>query len=183
VVTDRTWRPSSRSQWAVTVATILVSAALAAGLPRVADATAPGDTAIAAGERVESQGVSVEVPAGWVMPGDAVLLVLDKGSANFLLFPPTADPTSPTDAVTASAALFTDAQIGEATPFSTESGLEGASIVVTDTGGETTMLYAISDGANLASGQASAPTDEWAAIEPEVQSMLGTIEITGVPSS
>jgi hypothetical protein len=179
---DQTWQPSSRSQWTVAVMAVLVCAALASGLPRLADATAPDDTEVTAGERIELGGVSVEVPAGWVLPGDATLVVLDKGSAKFILFPPAADATPPTDAVVADAANYPDATVGDTTTFTTESGLAGASIILTGTDGLTTMLYALSDGTNLVRGQTSAPTDEWEAIEPEVQAMLGTVEITGVPS-
>lgn len=177
------WQPTSRSQWAVVVVSIVVCALLAMGLPRLAEATAPEDTEITAGERIELQGVSVEVPSGWVLPGDAVLMALDKGSAKFLLFPPTADPTPPTEAVVADAANYTDGTVGEAASFTTDGGLAGASIIVTGADGYTTMLYAFSDGTNLVRGQTSAPADDWGAIESEVQSMLVTVEITGVPTS
>ena len=176
------WQPTSRSQWAVVVVSILVCGALALGLPRLAEATAAKDTEIEAGERIELAGVSVEVPAGWVLPGDAALVVLDKGPAKFILFPPAADATPPTDAVVADAANYPDATAGDATSFTTESGLAGASIIVTGSDGLTTMLVALSDGTNLVRGQTYAPTEEWEAIEPEVQAMLGTVEITGVPS-
>jgi len=162
--------------------TIVVCAALALGLPRLAEATAPEDTEVAAGERIEMEGVSVEVPAGWVLPADAVVIALEKGSAKFLLFLAGADPTPPTDAVVADAANYTDATVGEATPFTTDSGLAGASVIVTDASGFTTMLYAFSDGTNLVRGQTSAPTDEWGATESDVQAMLVTVEITGVPT-
>jgi len=180
---DQPFRSSHSGQWVVIAVTILVSALFGLGLPRLAEATQPEDTTVASGERVERQGVSVEVAAGWILQGDTPLVVLDKGTAKFLLFPPVADTTTPTDAVTADSVVLTGVTLGEVIPFTTESGLTGASVTYTDASGFTTMLFAYSDGTNLARGQVSASSDEWDAIESEIESMLGTLEITGVPSS
>jgi hypothetical protein len=174
---DRPWQPGNRAQWSAVVVTLVISAILAIGLPRLADATAPQDTEIAAGERVEQGGVSVEVPAGWVRKAAAVVLAIDKGSVGLLLFPPAADPTTPADSVTTTAAGFTDATIGEVTEFTTDSGLDAASVTVTDAT-TTTVLYAFSDGTDLAGGQLSVACDEWAVLQPEVDTMLRTVEFT-----
>jgi hypothetical protein len=164
------------------VVTLVISAALAIGLPRLAESTAPQDTEIAAGERVEKGGVSVEVPAGWVRKAGAVVLAIDKGGAGLLLFPPAADPTTPADSVTTTAAAFTDADIGEVASFTTDSGLDAASVTVTD-GTTTTVLYAFGDGTTLAGGQLSAAPDEWAALQTEVEAMLRTVEFTEASAS
>ena len=161
--------------------TLVIAAVLAIGLPRLAESTAPQDTQIAAGERVEQAGVSVEVPAGWVRKAGAVVLAIDKGSAGLLLFPPAADPTSPSDAVTTTAAMFTDATIGEVSTFTTDSGLDAASVTVDDAT-TTTVLCAFSDGTDLAGGQLSITPDEWATLQPEVETMLRTVAFTEASS-
>jgi hypothetical protein len=176
-VTDRSWRPGTRAQWSAVVVTLVVAAVFAIGLPRLAESTAPQDEAIPAGGRVDEGGVSVEVPAGWVRKAAAVVLAIDKGSAGLLLFPPAADPTTPADSVTTTATGFTDATIGEVTEFTTDSGLDAASVTVTDATA-TTVLYAFSDGTDLASGQLSVTPDEWATLQPEVETMLRTVEFT-----
>jgi hypothetical protein len=176
-VNGRSWRPGNRAQWSAVVVTLVISAALAIGLPRLAESTAPQDEAILAGERVEEGGVSVQVPAGWVRRAGAVVLAIDKGSAGLLLFPPAADPTTPAESVTTTAAVFTDADVGEVTSFTTDSGLHAASVTVTDAT-MTTVLYAFSDGTDLASGQLSVASDEWEALQPEVEAMLRTLEFT-----
>jgi len=178
---ERSWRPGNRAQWVAVVVTLVISAVFAIGLPRLAESTAPQDTEIAAGERVEEAGVSVEVPAGWVRKAGAVVLAIDKGAAGLLLFPPVADPTSPDDAVTTTAAGFTDASVGEVSTFTTDSGLDAASVTVSDAA-TTTVLYAFSDGATLANGQLSVAPDEWAALQPEVGTMLRTVEFTEASS-
>jgi hypothetical protein len=178
---DRSWRPGNRAQWVAVVVTLVISAVFAIGLPRLAESTAPQDEAIPAGERVEEGGVSVEVPAGWVRKAAAVVLAIDKGGAGLLLFPLAADPTSPADAVTTTAATFTDATVGEVTSFTTDSGLDAASVTVTDET-TTTLLYAFGDGTTLASGQLSVASDEWAALQAEVETMLRTVEFTEASS-
>lgn len=179
---DRSWQPGNRAQWVAVVVTLVISAVFAIGLPRLAESTAPQDKEIAAGERVEQGGVSVEVPAGWVRKAGAVVLAIDKGGAGLLLFPPAADPTTPSDAITSTAAAFTDATVGEVTSFTTDSGLDAASVIVTDAA-ETTVLYAFTDGTQLASGQLSVVSDEWAAIQPEVEAMVRTFAFTEGSSS
>ena len=174
---ERSWRPGNRAQWVAVVVTLVISAVFAIGLPRLAESTAPQDEAIPAGDRVEQGGVSVEVPAGWVRKAGAVVLAIDKGDAGLLLFPLAADPTSPADAVTTTAATFTNATVGEVTSFTTDSGLDAASVTVTDATA-TTVLYAFSDGTDLASGQLSVASDEWATLQPEVEAMLRTVEFT-----
>jgi hypothetical protein len=181
-VVDRPWQPGTRAQWSVVGVTLVISAFLAIGLPRLAESTTPQDTEIAAGERVEQGGVSVEVPAGWVRRAAAVVLAIDKGGAGLLLFPPAADPTTPSDSVTTTAAVLTDADAGEVTSFTTDSGLDAASVTVTDAT-TTTVLYAFSDGTTLATGQLSVAHDEWAALQTEVETMLQTVEFTEASAS
>jgi hypothetical protein len=183
MVADQHWQPGTRAQWVAVLTTVLVSAALAFGLPRLAEATAPQDQAITAGERVEAGGVSVEVPAGWATSAGAAILAINKGdAANLILFPPAADPTTPSDAVKEQAATFTDATVGDVASFTTDSGLDAASVTV-EQAGETTVLVAFTDGTNLGRGQVNAASDGWATIQAEVESMLRTVEFNEVPSS
>lgn len=99
---DQHWQPGNRAKWVAVVTTVVVAAALAFGLPRLAEATTPQDQAITAGERIEAGGVSIEVPAGWATNAGAAILAINKGDAGTLiLFPPAADPTPPADAVEA----------------------------------------------------------------------------------
>jgi hypothetical protein len=180
---DQHWEPGNRAQWAAVVTTVVISAALALGLPRLAEATAPQDKPIEAGERVEAGGVSIEVPAGWATNAGASILAINKGdAANLILFPPAADPTTPADAVEAQVATFTDATVGDLTPFTTDSGLEAASVTV-EQAGEITVLVAFSDGTNLGRGQVNAPSDGWESVKAEVEAMLRTVEFTEVPAS
>jgi hypothetical protein len=177
------WQPGNRAQWLAVVTTVVFSGALAFGLPRLAEATAPQDQAITAGERVEAGGVSIEVPAGWATNAGAAILAINKGdAANLLLFPPAADPTTPADAVQAKAATFTDATVGDVTAFTTDSGLDAAWVTV-EQAGQVTVFVAFTDGTNLGGGQLNGPTDGWDAIKAEVESMLRTVEFTGGASS
>jgi hypothetical protein len=183
MVADQHWQPGNRAQWAAVVTTVLISAALAFGLPRLAEATAPQDQPITAGERLEMGGVSIEVPAGWLTNAGAAVLAINKGdAATLLLFPPAADPTTPADAARQQATVFTDATVGDVTPFTTDSGLDAASVTV-EQDGQTTVLVAFSDGSNLGRGQVNAPSSGWDAIRAEVESMLRTVEFTEAPAS
>jgi hypothetical protein len=178
VVEDQHWQPGDRGRWVAVIVTIVLSAAFAIGLPRLAEATAPQDQAITAGERIEVAGVSIEVPAGWATNAGAAVLAINKGdAANLLLFPPAADPTTPSDAVTAQAATFTDATVGDVTTFKTASGLDAASVTVDDSN-EVTVLVAFTDGTTLGLGQVGAPSAEWGGIKGEVESMLKTVEFS-----
>jgi hypothetical protein len=183
LISEQHWQPGNRTQWVAVVTTVVISVALAFGLPRLAEATAPQDQAITAGERVEMGGVSIEVPAGWATNAGAAVLAINKGdAANLILFPPAADPTTPADAVKTQAATFTDATVGDVTSFTTDSGLDAASVTV-EQAGEITVLIAFTDGTNLGRGQVNAPSDGWGAIESEVEAMLRTVEFTGGASS
>jgi hypothetical protein len=183
MISDQRWQPGNRAQWVAVLTTVVVSAALAFGLPRLAEATAPQDQAITAGDRIESGGVSAEVPAGWATNAGAAIFAINKGdAATLLLFPPATDPTTPADAVQAKTAGFTDATIGDVTPFTTDNGMDGASITI-DQAGQVTVLIAISDGTTLGGGQLSASTVDWEAVKPEVEAMLRTVEFTGAASS
>jgi len=184
LISEQHRQPGNRAQWLAVVTTVVFSGALAVGLPRLAEATAPQDQAITAGERVEAGGVSIEVPAGWATnAGAAAILAINKGdAANLILFPPAADPTTPADAVLAQAGTFTDATIGDVTPFTTDSGLDAASVTV-DQAGEITVLIAFTDGTNLGRGQANGPSDGWDSVQAEIEAMLRTVEFTEVPAS
>jgi hypothetical protein len=183
LISEQHWQPGNRAQWLAVVTTIALSLVFAFGLPLLAEATAPKDEAITAGERIEAGGVSIEVPAGWLTNAGAAVLAINKGdAATLLLFPPAADPTTPADAVEAQTAGFTDATIGDVTSFTTDSGLDAASVTV-EQAGEVTVLVAFTDGTNLGRGQVSVPSDEWGALQPEVEAMLRTVEFTEVPSS
>jgi hypothetical protein len=183
LISEQHWQPGTRAQWIAVLATVVVSAALAFGLPRLAEATAPQGQSITAGERFEMGGVSVEVPDGWATNAGAALLAINKGdAANLILFPPAPDPTTPADAVTEQAATFTDATVGDLTPFTTDSGLEAASVTV-EQAGQVNVLVAFTDGTNLGRGQVNGPSDGWDAIKAEVESMLRTVEFTGGASS
>jgi hypothetical protein len=183
MITDQRWQPGNRAQWVAVVTTVVIAAAFAFGLPRLAEATAPQDKPITAGERVEAGGVSVEVPAGWATNAGAAVLAINKGdTANLLLFPPAPEATTPADAVQEQAATFTDATVGEVAPFKTDSGLDAALITVDD-GSEVTVLVALTDGTSLGRGQINAPSNAWDDIKAEVESMLRTVEFTEVPSS
>jgi hypothetical protein len=165
------------------VVTVALSAALALGLPWLAEATAPQDVPITAGERIEMGGVSIEVPAGWATNAGAVILAINKGdAANLLLFTPAAEPTAPREAVETQAATFTDATVGEVTPFTTDSGLDAASVTV-DQAGQVTFFIAFTDGTLLGRGQLNAPSDEWTSIKAEVESMLRTVDFSEGSSS
>jgi hypothetical protein len=94
---ERPWQPGNRAQWTAVVVTLVIPAILAIGLPRLADATAPQDTEIAAGERVEQGGVSVEVPAGWVRKAGAVVLAVLIITARFALSPSRMTTEPPAD--------------------------------------------------------------------------------------
>jgi hypothetical protein len=179
---DQQWQPGNRAQWVAVVTTLVISAAFAFGLPRLAEATAPQGQSITAGERIEMAGVSIEVPAGWATNAGAALLAINKGdAANLILFPPAPDPKTPADAVKEQAATFTDATVGDLVPFTTDSGLEAASITVD--GAEVTVLIAFSDGTSLGLGQAGVPSDEWDGIKGEIEAMLRTVEFSEGASS
>jgi hypothetical protein len=183
MVGDQHWQPGNRAQWVAVVTTVVISAAFAFGLPRLAEATAPQGQSITAGERIEMAGVSIEVPGGWATNAGAAILAINKGdAANLILFPPAPDPKTPADAVNEQAATFTDATVGDLVPFTTDSGLDAVSVTV-DQAGEITVLVAYSDGTNLGGGQVNAPSDGWDAIKAEVESMLRTVEFSEGASS
>jgi hypothetical protein len=179
-------QPSTRAQWLGVVLTLVASAALAFGLPKVADLTRPADTSLAAGDRFEASGVSIVPPEGWVSSPGSPILHLSKGGGGVIVFPPAADPTSPVDAVTAREGVFKDsgakATIGEVATFTTDSGLSAAAVTIVQEDG-VTVLYQFSDGTNLAAGQVDASAAAWADLQAEVDAMMKTVEITpGSPS-
>lgn len=79
-------------------------------------------------------------------------------------------------------ATFTDATVGDITPFTTDSGLDAAWVAV-EQAGQVTVLVAFTDGTDLGRGQLNGPSDGWDAIKAEVESMLRTVEFTEGPSS
>ena len=152
--------PSTRAQWVAVVVTAVLMVVLGLGLPRLADSSAPTDTAVAAGERVEAGGVGVTAAEGWALAGGTDLLILNKSDAKFYVLPPGPATQSPEDAVAEAEAGYTadtsvHATIGEVQSFTTDNGLDGASVTIVQPD-LVTVLYAFSDGTSLASGSATA---------------------------
>lgn len=182
------WRPSARAQRIGIAVTLLWCTLLAVGLPRVADATIPHDEVLDAGSRVAAGGVSVAPPQGWTREGEVTdLLRLTKNGTNLLFFPASPSTESVVDVVNANAEVFgeessTSLHLGKPVEFTTESGLDAASLVVLDQG-HATLLAAFSDGQSLAMVQADMPQQTWIDIEDEVNAMLTTVQLTDVGAS
>jgi hypothetical protein len=170
-----TYRASARAQWAAVIVTLIACAGLAFGLPRVADAVKPQDTALTSGERVEVGGVSIVPSEGWVQAAGSPLLAINKGPAGLDIFTPNPDATSAEDAVRATAARFTDATVSEVKEFTTDSGLTGA-IMTAEEATSMTVLVALSDGTRLATGLLTIDPAAWPDFQDEVEAMLKTVE-------
>jgi hypothetical protein len=180
-------RPSTRAQWAAVLLTAALVAVLAIGLPRVAESSAQDDTAIATGERVEAGDIAVTVAGGWALDGATDLLVLNKRDAKFVVLPPSKSPQSPEDAVAEMEQGYTadtsvHATIGEVKTFTTDSGLSAASLSVVQPD-LVTVVYAYSDGKSLATANATAIPDTWAAVQSDVAAMETTVEFAGGSAS
>jgi hypothetical protein len=180
-------QPSTRAQWVAVALTALVIVVLGFGLPRLADSTAPTDTAVAAGERVEAGGVAVTAAEGWALAGGSPLLILNKGDAKFFVLLSGPSTQSPEDALAEAETGYTadtsvHATIGEVQSFTTESGLEGASVTIVQPD-LVTVLYAFSDGTSLASGNAAAVPATWSDVKDEVDDMAATVGFVPEASS
>ncbi len=178
--TDPETRPTQVAQWIAIVVTVAVSVGLAYFLPRAADATAPQDTKLAAGERVEAGGVSIEPPDGWALTGGTDLLVITKQDSKIVFFPPTRDKTTAKDSVVEAEKLFTDdkslhATLGDVTELSNDAGLDAAYVTIAEQDG-LTGLYAFSDGTKLISANLSSSPETYAKQQEEIIAMLATVE-------
>jgi hypothetical protein len=177
-----TFRPGARAQWAAVIVTLIGCAGLAFGLPRIADAVKPQDTALTAGERVEAGGVSIVPGDGWVKAAGSPILTINKGPAGLNIFMPTADATAAEDSVRATATGFTDATVSEPVTFTTDSGLSGAFLTVEQATGMSVPI-ALSNGSQLATGLLSIDTASWQDFQAEVQAMLKTVEFSAGAAS
>lgn len=179
-------RRSTRAQWAAVVVSAVLMVVLGFGLPRLAGSTAPTDTAVAAGERVEAGGIGVTVAEGWALAGGTDLLVLNKADTKFFVVMSGESTQSPEDAVAQAEAGYADASlhatIGQVQSFTTDSGLAGASVTVVQPD-LVTVLYAFSDGTKLASGNATSTPASWPDVQAEVDAMAATVEFTTEESS
>lgn len=182
-----TARPPTRAQWGAVLVTVALMVVLGFGLPRLAASTAPTDTVVAAGDRVVAGGVAVTVPEGWALAGGTDLLVLNKQDAKLFVLPPTPSAQSPDEAVLEAEQGYTadasvQATIGEVQSFTTDSGLEAASVTVVQPD-LVTVLYAFSDGESLASGNATSTPASWPDVKDEVDDMAATVEFAPEASS
>jgi hypothetical protein len=186
LATRDTARPSTRAQWAAVVVTAVLMVVLGFGLPRLADSTAPTDTAVAAGERVEAGGIAVTAAEGWALAGGTDLLVLNKADTKFFVVMSGESTQSPEDAVAEAEAGYADASlhatIGEVQSFTTDSGLAAASVTVVQPD-LVTVLYAFSDGTSLATGNASSTPASWPEVQAEVDEMAATVGFVPEESS
>jgi hypothetical protein len=176
-VVTAVYRPSPRGQWAAVIVTIVACVALVIGLPRLAEVTKPADTALTAGERVEAGGVSIVPGEGWVKVVASPLLTIDNGAAKLTIFTPEDDATTAADKVKADSTGFTTGTVGEVSTFTTDSGLNGAMVVVTDAE-SISVLVAFDDGERLASGFLATDPAAWDAVQAAVEPMLTTVEFT-----
>jgi hypothetical protein len=179
-------RPSTRAQWAAVVVTAALMVVLGLGLPRLADSTAPTDTAVAAGDRVEAGGIAVTAAEGWALAAGTELLILNKADTKFFVVMSGPSTQSPEDAVAEAEAGYADtslhATIGEVQSFTTDSGLSAASVTVLQPD-LVTVLYAYSDGTSLASGNATSTPASWPDVQDEVDEMAATVEFVPEASS
>lgn len=179
--------PSTRAQWVAVVVTALLMVALGLGLPRLADSTAPTDTAVGAGERVEAGGVAVTPAEGWALAGGTDLLILNKQDTKFYVLPPNPSTQAPEEAVAQAEQGYTadtsvHATIGEVQSFTTESGLAAASATIVQPD-LVTVLYAFSDGANLTSGSVASTPASWPDMKEEIDAMAATVEFAAGATS
>jgi hypothetical protein len=182
-----TIRFSTRAQWAAVLITAALMVVLGLGLPRLAASTAPTDSAVTAGDRVVAGGVAVTAAEGWALAGGTDLLVLNKADTKFLVVLSGPSTQSPEDTVADAAAGYSadtsvQATIGEVESFTTDSGLEAASVTVVQPG-LVTVLYAFSDGESLASGNATSTPASWPDVKDEVDEMAATVEFAPEASS
>lgn len=177
------WQPSARAQWAAIAVAVIWSTLLAVVLPRVADATVPHDEVLDAGSRIAAGGVSVVPSEGWTREGEVTdLLRLTKSGTNLLFFPASPSTESVVDVVSANAEIFGEEagpslELGEPVQFSTDSGLDAASLVVLDQG-HATLLAAFSDGRSMAMVQADMTQQTWVDLADEINGMLTTVQLT-----
>jgi hypothetical protein len=176
------YQASTRAQWAAVIVTLIACAGLAIGLPRVADAVKPQDSALTSGERVEAGGISIIPGEGWALAAGSPFLTINKGPAGLNIFSPNPDTTSAEDSVRAATAPFTDATLGEIATFTTDSGLTGA-IVTAEQATSMTVLIAFSDGTQLATGLLTIDPAAWPDLQEEVEAMLKTVQFAAGAAS
>jgi hypothetical protein len=162
------------------VVTAVLMVVLGLGMPRLADSTAPTDTAVTAGDQVVAGGVAVTVPEGWALAGGTDLLILNKADTKLFVLPPSPSTQSPEDAVAEVEQGYTadtsvHSTIGEVQSFTTDSGLAAASVTIVQPD-LVTVLYAYSDGTSLASGNATAIPSTWPDVQAEIDDMASAVE-------
>jgi hypothetical protein len=172
-------QPSPVAQWAAAIVTVVIAALLAIGLPRLAAANAPQDTALVGGERITAGGVSIVPAEGWARAAGTDLMVISKGDAKLVIPPPQPSDQTPEEAVAAAEQLATADQsitstIGEVTPFTTSEGLAAASVAVVQPD-FVTVLYAFSDGASLSNGTLFLTPVTWSDLQAEIDTMTATV--------
>jgi hypothetical protein len=171
-------RPPASAQWGAVAFAIVAALLLAIGLPQLADSSAPEDVAVTAGEPVAAGGVAVTPPDGWALAAGTPLLVLNKEDAKFTVLPPTPSTQSPEESVREQESGYSDGSVhttvGEVQTFTTESGLEAASVIITQPD-LVTVVYAFSDGQSLATGSAFFTPNSWPTVQDEVDAMAATV--------
>jgi len=172
-----TFRASTRSQWVAVAFTLLACAFLALGLPRLAEATKPQDTALTAGERVAAGGVSIVPGEGWSLVAGSPLLTISKESGKLNIFPPADNPATAEDDVKAAAAGFTEATVSDITTFTTDSGLAGAMATAED-GQVVNVLIAYDDGSRVARGLLFIDPAAWQDQQADIEAMFETVDFT-----
>lgn len=174
-------RPSQLAQWLAIVVSLALTVALAVALPRIADASAPTDTALVAGQRVAAGGVSIEPAEGWALTAGTDILVISKLDSKLVFLPPAEDSRTAEQAVAESAKAYTDdttlgATLGDINTFTTDSGLDAATLTVA-ADDSVTVLVSFSDGTTLASGILSTSPATYADLNEEIDSMLTTVAL------
>lgn len=171
-------------QWVGAALLLGWCAVLAVLLPRWAEASTPSTaTELTAGERVSAGGVSLLPPEGWSQSTEvAGLLVLTKQDATLDFFPVGPATGSLDETLAAQADAFkadasTRYDIGDPEAFTTDSGLDGAQLVVLSPG-TVNVWYAVSDGPSQATALYSSTDNDWKSLHDEVTEMVKSAEFT-----
>lgn len=174
-------------QWIGIAVVLLVTGFFGFVVPRLAPSVVTENvqvTEVAAGTRVSEGIVSVVPGEGWSQSTEVPGLLLLKRPEAVMLFaaPEPADGRSVTDVVTKNAEVFTsmDADpsrtIGEAEPFTTSSGLDGATLLVQDTA-TASFLGAVTDGTTMVTVSLNSDPSAWTEVSKDIDAVMSSIEI------
>lgn len=185
---SRIWVPPSRRAQVIGSIAILAVAAFWGLLVPFLNGQIEGSNPFKAGRPYDTDGALITPADGWALGSSVagVFTLLEKSGVSLGITAPTESSGSPEEQLQAlSGALSADASttwlIGEPEPFATDGGAAAARSVST-ADGQVDVAYVVDDGTLSMTFGVRTDPDTWAAIEAEVDQMVRSSVITGLPA-